>query len=114
MFEAGAEYGVGALAIGIEPQAVELRAKPLSDQIQAGRKWSRRCAVGDDDNLGGLRAALDHHLQVACETQMGRVRVAGHLSIDKSAPHDGRNMVDQGVLDTAVRDMNHSMGTELK
>jgi hypothetical protein len=36
------------------------------------------------------------------------------LSIDKSAPHDGSDMVDQGVLDAAVRDVNHSMGTELK
>ena len=45
---------------------------------------------------------------------MGGIRVAGHLSIDQSAPHDGGHSVDQGVLNTAVRDVNHAVGAELK
>jgi hypothetical protein len=45
---------------------------------------------------------------------MGRVRIAGHSPIDQSAPHDASNAVDQRVLDTAVRDVDHSVSTELK
>ncbi len=45
---------------------------------------------------------------------MSFVGVAGHSSIDKSAPHDGGDAVDQGVLNTAVGDVNHAVGTEFK
>jgi hypothetical protein len=45
---------------------------------------------------------------------MGFVRVAGHSSIYKGAPHDGSDAVDQGVLNTAVGDVNYAVGTELK
>jgi hypothetical protein len=45
---------------------------------------------------------------------MGRVGVAGYSGIDQSSPNDRGDVVDQGMLDTAVRDVNHSVGTELK
>jgi hypothetical protein len=45
---------------------------------------------------------------------MGFVRVAGHSSINKSAPDDGSNAVDQGMLNAAMGDVNYAVGTELK
>ena len=45
---------------------------------------------------------------------MGFVRVAGHSSIDQSAPYDGSDAINQRVMNTAVRDVNHAVGAELK
>ena len=100
--------------IGVEPQAVQLAAEPLADQFQARRQGFGGRAVGDDHHLRGLRAALHDHLQIARQTQMGLIRVAGHFGIGQGAPHDGGDAVDQGMLNAAVRDVNHAMGAEFE
>src|ERR1700736_3815131 len=45
---------------------------------------------------------------------MGFVRVAGHSSIDQSAPYDGSDAINQRVMNTAVRDVNHAVRAQLK
>src|SRR5450631_1323472 len=114
VLEVGTKDGIGALAVGVEPQAVQLSTEALTDQIEAHGKWLRGRAVSDDHDLCGLRATFHNDLQVACETQMGLVRVAGHLRIDKRSAHHGGDAIDQRVLNAAVWDMNHAVGAKFK
>ena len=98
----------------VEPQAVELGAEPLTDQVQAGseRRGGRR--VGDEHHLGALGAALHHHLQIARKTQMGGVGVARHARLDERTPHDGRDVIDQRMMHSAVRHMDHAVRADLE
>ena len=74
----------------------------------------RRRAIGDDDDLSSLRAALHDHLQITCKAEMGAVRIRGHSRIHESAAHDIRHMVDERVMNAAIRYMNHAVGARFK
>src|ERR1700722_4208067 len=114
VLKVGTEDGIGALAVGVEPEAVKLRTQTIADQIEASRQGRGRPAVGDDHHLGALRTALHHDLQVAYQAQMRFIRVAGHSGLDEGAPHGSCNPVDQGMLNAAFGDVNHAVGPELK
>ncbi len=114
VLEVGAQDGVGTLEVGVEPQAVQFAAEPLSDQFQAGRQGFDGRAIGDEHHLRGLRAALHDHLQITRQAQMRLIRVAGHFGVGQGAPHDRGDAVDQGMLNAAVRDVNHAMRAELE
>ncbi len=109
-----AEDGVGAPEIGVEPQAMQLAAEAFADQLQALGQRLNGLAVGNEHHLCRLRAAFHDHLQVSGESQVGAVRVAGHSGINQGAPNHISDTIDEGVLNAAVRDVNHPMGTQLK
>ncbi len=114
VLEIRAENGVGALAVRVEPQAVQFVAEPLADQVEAGCQGRGRRAVGDQHDLRGLRAALHHHLQVAGEACMRGFRIAGHVGVDEAPAHDRDDAVDQRVMDAAVGDRHHAVRAELE
>ena len=97
----------------VDPQAVELGPEPLTDQVQTGgerprdRPGERR--IGDQHYLGALGAALHHHLQIARKTQVGGVGVARHARFDERTPHYGRDVIDQRMMHSAVRHMDHAV-----
>jgi hypothetical protein len=93
---------------------VQLRPKPLTDQIQARCQGFGGCTVGDDHHLRSLRAPFHDHLQVAGKAEMGVVGVARYSNINQGAPHLTRDAVDQGVMHTAVRNVYHAVSFELE
>ena len=100
--------------VGIEPLTVQVAAKPVSDQIQACIHGFRCRAVCNHDDLRSLRAALHHDLQVTRQPQVCAIRVAAQPGLDQGAAHDGSNPVDQGVLNTAVGNVNDPVGAQFK
>ncbi len=46
--------GVGALAMRVEPQAVQIVAEALANQVQAPREWLDGWAIGDQHHLSLL------------------------------------------------------------
>ena|SRR5580698_8415981 len=108
------ENGVGALEIRVEPQAVKILAQTFPDETRALGQRLRRGAVGDDDDLSSLRAALDDDLQIARQSKMCGVRIRRHFRIYQSAADDIRDVVYERVVYAAVRYMHHAVGTRLE
>jgi hypothetical protein len=106
----GTENGVALPRIGIEPQAMQLAARAFADQIQTARQRLRRVAVGNEDDLGGLRVALHYDLQITREAQVGAVRVAGHARIHERTAHNGGDTINERMMYAAMRDVYHAVG----
>ena len=45
---------------------------------------------------------------------MSGIRIAGHARINEGATHDIRNLIDQRMVDNAVRDMHHAVSVQLE
>ena len=112
--EMRAEYDVGAIAVRVEPQAVQLMAKLLADQLEAARERLRRLAVSHQHDLRRLRAALHDHLQIARKAQVCLIRIAGDARLDERTAHDAGDAVDERMLHSAARNVHHTVGTELE
>jgi len=110
----GTEDRIGAFAVRVEPQAVQLAAEALADEVKAGYEGVRGCAIADHHHLCGLGTAFDHNLQIAREALVRNIRVAAETSIDQSTTDDIGDVIYQGVLNNTVRNVNDAVGIELE
>src|SRR4051794_26550726 len=62
--------GVRVLTIAVPPQAMQLSAQPLADQVEAGCEGLCTLTVAHQHHLRRLRAAFHDDLQIARETGM--------------------------------------------